>query len=551
MATDDWDVIVVGAGMGGLVAAAYLAVSGRRVVVVEQHDVAGGNTHVFRRRRAYEFDVGVHYVGDCGQGGLLPAVLAGLGAADRVSFRRMDSDCFDRITLPSVTVDVPTGWDRYRRRLAAALPEDAEGIATFCRIAAAAGDATRASLVGPPGAGPNSETLRWIRRPLSRLFDHCGLSARTRTVLAAQAGNYGSAPDATPLATHATMLDDYLRGSYYPAGGGQQLAATLVEVLEAHGGRLRTRATVTGIETAAGRVTGVRLADGTRLRAPVVVSNADYRRTVLELASETFPPLDLRRAEQAVMRLPVAAVYVALDTELAGLRNANHWYWPSEDVDAAFRALACGRTVDPPFAFLSFASLKDGPGPACPPGHTNFQVMTLCPSGYEPWGVPDGPVAGVRYRRDPAYRRAKQRLTDALLDMAEEVLGPFRRHVVHLETATPLTNERYTRSTGGSPYGMARWSGVAQLPDVVTAVEGLYVAGQNTRYGSGIVRSAVSGLACASAVLGTDLLREVHGGAVLGSPYTLPARPEDWDPLRVSRGADRRAARGLAGLGAS
>ncbi|MER5326829.1 FAD-dependent oxidoreductase [Streptosporangium roseum] len=80
-----WDVIVVGAGVGGLVCAAYLAASGRRVLVVEQHDVAGGNGHAFRRR-SYRFDVGVHYLGDCGPDGILPAILNGLGLRDRVRF---------------------------------------------------------------------------------------------------------------------------------------------------------------------------------------------------------------------------------------------------------------------------------------------------------------------------------------------------------------------------------------------------------------------------------------------------------------------------------
>ncbi|HEX4704920.1 MAG TPA: NAD(P)/FAD-dependent oxidoreductase [Pseudonocardiaceae bacterium] len=547
----DWDVIVIGAGMGGLVAAAYLAVTGRRALVLEQHDVAGGNTHVFRRRRSYEFDVGVHYLGDCGPDGLLPALLAGLGAADRITFRPMDSDCFDRIILPSVTVDVPFGWSRYQQRLTEALPADAAGIATFVRIASAAAAAARNNLIGPKSAPPGGEVLRWILRPVNKLYDHCGLSTRARTVINAQCGNYGAAPAVTPLATHATMLDDYLRGSYYPEGGGQQVAATLVEVLEAHGARLWTKATVSRIESTKGRVTGVRLADGTQLRAPIVISNADYRRTVLELAGgiDTFPELDVRRATNAEMRLPLAAVYVALDKELADVPDANYWYWPCEDVDEAFRKLADGNITDPQFVFLSFASLKDRPGgPACPPGQTNFQVMTLCPSGYEPWGLTGGPVAGVRYRRDPEYQRIKQQLTEALLDRAAEVIGPFRDHIVHVETSTPLTNERYTRSSGGTPYGMARWSGMAQLPDVVTAVDGLYVAGQSTRFGAGIVRSGVSGLACASAVLGTDLLREVHAGAVLGSPDLLPDRPGDWDPLRISRGAGRRGARGLAKL---
>jgi all-trans-retinol 13,14-reductase len=543
--SDRYDAVIVGGGMGGLVCAAYLAVAGRRVLLAEQHDVVGGNSQVFRRRRRYEFDVGVHYLGDCGPDGILPAILSGLGASGRIGFRPMDPDGFDRLLLPGLSVDVPVGWDRYRDRLTAALPAEAAGITRCVAVIRAAADDLRKHLIGrwSPGTDAERALLLQSSGTLGQLFARCGLSARAATLLAAQSGNYGGPPSTTQVSVHAAMLDHYLRGAYYPMGGGQMLPATLVEVIEAHGGTVRTRCPVRRIEVDDDRrVRGVLLADGSSVRAPVVVSNADYRQTVLTLCQPgVFPSSVASRTEAASSRAAVAVVYVALDRPLE-LPNANLWCWADDDIEAAYaRALTPSRTdAEVPFAFLSFASLKDPGSPVvCPPGHSNFQVMTLVP--------PDGGGDLAGYRRAPGYAAAKERLATAMLDAAEQAIGPFRGRITHQETATALTNRRYTGSSSGSPYGFDRWGGPGRRPDVRTSIEGLYVTGQNTRQQSGIAGTAVGGITAAGHILGRPaLLPEVYAGAVLGDPDLLPERDRDFDPLRVSRGRARRDARGLA-----
>ncbi|MEU8241037.1 NAD(P)/FAD-dependent oxidoreductase [Actinoplanes missouriensis] len=535
-----WDAVVVGSGLGGLTCAAYLAAAGMSVLVLEQHDVAGGNAHVFRRRRSYEFDVGVHYLGDCGPGGTLPMILGGVGVADRVTFRPMDADGFDRIVLPGLTFDVPADWGRYRDRLIAAFPAEAAGIdlyLTVCRAVA--------------GVQPDEPLMRtWRRRTLADLFAHCGLSARVRTVLAAQSGNYGLAPADAPVLVHARMLGHYLRGAAFPEGGGQVLVAALVEAIEADGGEVRTRCAVRRIDVEDGRAAGVTLHDGTRIRAGVVVSNADYRRTVLEL-TEGFSPATVAKAEASRPSSALAVLYVGLGRTLPERGNHNVWWYRGDDIEAWYAGLSGGASGEVDMAFCSFASIKDPGNPAvCPPGHANFQVMTVCPPGYDWLGVPGGPAGGVPYRRDPAYQRVKSRLTDAMLDAAEQVLGPVRADVTHLELATPLTQERYTGSTGGTPYGIGRWgNAVAARPDFRTTIGGLFLTGQSTRYGSGVAGVMLGGVVCAGEVLGRPLLDDVTAGAVSADPARLPERPEGWDPLAVSRGVARRSARGLARIG--
>src|SRR5918911_1172419 len=106
-----WDTVVVGSGLGGLSVAAHLAAAGRRVLVCEQYDVAGGCSQVFRRKRQWQFDVGLHYVGGLHTGDI-GSVLGGLGVGDRIAWGEMDPDGFDTLVFPPHTGRVPKGWGR-------------------------------------------------------------------------------------------------------------------------------------------------------------------------------------------------------------------------------------------------------------------------------------------------------------------------------------------------------------------------------------------------------------------------------------------------------
>ncbi|MEM7141335.1 MAG: NAD(P)/FAD-dependent oxidoreductase [Actinomycetota bacterium] len=546
-AIETWDAIVIGSGPGGLTTAACLGSSGKRVLVLESHDLAGGNTQVFRRHHGddwYEFDVGVHYIGECGDGDLFTAVYNSLGIGDRLTFRSMDSEAFDTLIFPDREVKIPAGWDEYRDSVVEQFPNDRAGIERFLDVLKTVANEARGF------AGPDRPTYdRWAMRPLSDLLDECELGQEASAVLDHWSGLYAGSPKQTAVAMHAAMVNHYMAsGAFYPEGGGQMIPARLMQAIESCGGEVRTLSPVERIVIENGRAVGVVLANGDRLDAPIVVSNADYRRTMRDMVgAEHLNPATLSWAEDARMTLGLVCVYVVVDKDLSG-PNTNYFVFPDYRTDELYEELDAGHLPDDevPFAYIALASRKDPDNPElCPPGHTNFQIMTLAPRGYDYWGVEAGPTDGGRYRRDDVYRERKQDITDRLLNAAEKALGPFRDQIVHLETATPLSHERYTRSTGGTSYGYMH--APDQLgenrPSYRTEIDGLWVVGANTVGGHGIAGATSGGVFCAGDILDRPLIVEMFMGEKLIDPATIPADPEGFDPLEYCRGEKLRERR--------
>lgn len=545
-----WDAIVVGSGLGGLTTAAYLQTNGLRTLVVEQYDVLGGCSHVFRRKRKFEFDVGLHYIGECGPGGTFQTVLGGLGLRDRIEFLEMDRDGFDTLIFPGLEFRVPQGWERYLARLVELFPDEQSALERCVGVLRAV--SSEISEAAMPTADTFSSyaeqaptVIEWGLRSLGDLYETCGLGRGARAVIAGQTGDHATPPSRVSVGLHASLLNHFIvDGAYYPKGGGQVLAAHLVDVITSHGGQVRTRARVEQILMDDGAAVGVRLVNGETLGAAIVVSNADVKRTFAELLECPQRSAMTERVGGYRMALPLFSVYLGLDIDLQEhMPNTNYWCHPDLDPDTVYEAAYAGEMPANPWLYITSASVKDPHSKhLAPDGHSSLQILTVVPPGYEFWGIEEGPAAGERYSRTAVYRAAKRRVEDAVMARALEILPVMDGHIVWRESATPITHERYTLSSDGSCYGIEHstdQSGPLRA-STKTDIDGLFLVGASTVSGHGIVGAMRGGVATAGAVLGRDLGSEIRTGSVFADPARLTAGGPGWDPLRACRGHSRK-----------
>ncbi|MBS1151949.1 MAG: Phytoene dehydrogenase or related enzyme [Myxococcaceae bacterium] len=339
------------------------------------------------------------------------------------------------------------------------------------------------------------------------------------------------------------LTQHYLEGAWFPKGGGQVLSDRLAAAIEEHGGKILLCSPARRILVEAGRVTGVEIDShhlGRRVvRAPIVISNADYKRTVNELVGAAhFSKKTVARVERAEMSPAFGVLYLGLSRDLKaeGHPRTNYWIFPNPDLEAEYAAAARGEVGHTPMAYISIASLKDPTNRrVAPPGITNLQVMSLAPSSPAAWGVTEAELLSGAYRKSAGYQAKKRAFAEAMLRSASRVFPGIDQQIVYQEVATPLTHRRYTGATGGTSYGLAHTPAhfLRGRPGSKTELPGLYLAGASCRTGHGIAGVMMSGVAVTAELLGGRVWGEVFGKENAGPrPTNLTAlRP---DPLSSS-----------------
>ena len=523
------DVAVIGCGLGGLMAAARLAQSGLRVACFDSHYVAGGCATMFERGRSdarFRFDVGLHYIGDCGPEGQIPTMLRSVGVS--LDYVPLDPDGFDTLVLPDFRFRIPADRAVYRDRLVAQFPSEKRGIDRYIQFLEHVDYASRRMEQGGGrmGVGALVGTLlhgrlaaRYQNATIAQVLDSCTKHPQLRAVLLGQSGDYGVAPSQVSALLHAGLTNHYFRGAFYPKGGGQVIADSLADVIEQHGGSVHLRCGIERILIEDGRAVGVRTEgrggkEGVDIRAGIVLSNADLKRTLLELVGPEHLPSDwVTRANGFQMGGALFLTVLGVDADLKqfGMGATNYWQFDSYDMEACYAGALPGGVMQPRGCYVTSGTLKDPQTPGhAPPGGSSLEIMALLPGDAHAWAVDPAEIDAGHYRKNAKYMEQKQRVEDDLVARVERMFPGLSQHIVLRESATPVTHTRFTRASDGTGYGIAATPAqfMKGRPGYRGPIPGLYFAGASTRAGHGVVGAMTSGRNAAQRIAG-DLGRSL------------------------------------------
>ncbi|WP_369131969.1 phytoene desaturase family protein [Modestobacter sp. I12A-02662] len=477
-------VVVVGAGLGGLAAAARLGALGHAVTVLEQAPQVGGKLGWYGRD-GHGFDTGPSLV-------TLPSVLRDLFDAtgapldDVLDLQRLDPAVAYRfadgtsLAVPGRPAGVPAALD-------AALGEGAGAQwSALLERAAAMWRATEVPFLRSPLAGPatllrlarDAAGLRTVApgRTLRGVGSQYLTDPRLRTLLDRYATYSGSDPRRAPAALLTVPYVEQAFGSWYVRGGLRRLVEAVAERAAERGADVLTEMPVREVLVEGGRVTGVRLGDGTRVPADVVVSNAD----AAALYGDLLPPsVPARRPRAALRRTTPSSSGLVLLLALRGRTPglAHHTVLFPADYDAEFDALfgrgGPKRPVEDPTVYVS---APDDPATR-PDEHSESWFVLVNAPRHEPGTGVDWTAPGLA---DSCADRVLATMAARGLDVRDRV----RWRVVR----TPADLERDTATPGGSIYGTSSNGTRAAFlrPGNASPVPGLFLAGGSAHPGGGL-----------------------------------------------------------------
>jgi all-trans-retinol 13,14-reductase len=516
IAAQTYDAIVVGSGLGGLTCAALLAKTGQRVLVLERHYTAGGFTHSFKRR-GYEWDVGVHYIGDVHKPHSPMRRVFDTISDGRLQWARMDA-VYDRMVFPDATYDYHSGVRQFRIGLLQHFPDAGKDIDAYLQHVRSASGSVAGQfgqrllpemLQGTAGAVLRRFSGDYWRRTTHEVLTACTSNPKLAAVLAGQWGDYGAPPKQSSFAMHALVAQHYLDGANFPVGGASQIAAQVIPTIQASGGAVLVNAEVEQILVRGGRAAGVRMSNGDEILCPRVISGAGVHTTWSRLL-----PADV--AEQGgmvekVKALPRSVGHLGLYVGLKGSRQdlgldqANLWIYRDYDHDASIASFLAKPGTDFPLMYISFPSAKDPAWDGHYPGKSTIDVIAPAPWEWfahwqdQPWR-----------KRGAGYADFKAQLSERLLQEIYKQAPGARGQVDHFELSTPLSTAHFSNYAAGELYGLEHspYRFAQRWLTPKTPIKGLYLTGQDILF-CGVGSALMSGVLTAATLLGPKLLRVV------------------------------------------
>ncbi len=502
MSRPQYDLVVIGAGLGGLVTAALLSREGMKVLVLEKDKQTGGCLQSFSFSKTL-FDSCVHYLGSLRPGQTQYRLLDYLGILDSLQIKALDEWGFDHIRFGEDPLEYPHGVGReiFLESLIPRFPSMGPVLNQYL-------DHIQEVISAFPlyrlEEGSAQAKQVHISQSLVSTLERLIPSKKLRAVLTGSSLLYAGHSAHSPFYLHALVWNSYFEGPGKILPGTARITRLLTEKIREHGGEILTRTEVKALHIQGRKVLAAEGADGQRWTARHWVSAIHPALTLDLLPAESFRPGFRNRIKNIPQTTGGFMVYMRLAPQCVPYRNHNVYWHRDENT-------LMGNSPGPWPSTYGLFHQEDPVNPGFSRGLSLLTYMDF--AEVEPWQDSRNTAThpGIR----PAeYQEFKEYKAQEIMALACRHQGISPDHILEYRVATPLTLRDYTSSPMGSLYGVQRSFRDPEARSMGTRsrLENLYFTGQNINL-HGVLGVSITALATAADMVGMPyLLKKIRRG---------------------------------------
>ena len=493
---NEFDIVIIGSGMGGLVCADLLGKEGYKVCVLEKNKQIGGSLQTYVRDRVI-FDSGVHYLGGLGKGQNLYQVFKYLGILDKLKLQKMEEDVFDKIIIENDENEYvyAQGYENFIRHLLKDFPGEEKALQLYCdKIKEVC---SKFPLYNLRSGGDFNEKNEVLEIDTKEFIESVTSSKKLQAVLAGNNMLYVLQAGKTPFYVHAMILNSYIESSWKCIDGGSNIGKYIAKNIHEQGGIIRRNTEVKKIIVDEGKVSSVELADGSQVIGKIFISNMHPART-LEM-TDTHLIKHAYKARISNLENSIGGFVINIVFEKGSFKYLKHNYYYHKK--GHIWDMSEHTEENWPLGYSVFFSASSRSGEYA-------ESMTILAymryDEVKKWDHTFNTVS-AKEDRGQEYEEFKKQKAEILLNCVEEKFSGLRNKIKKHYTATPLSFRDYIGNSDGSMYGIVKdyKNPLKTLISPRTKLPNLYLTGQNLNL-HGILGAAMSALVTCTAFIGND-----------------------------------------------
>lgn len=494
----EYDILVIGSGLGGLVSALVLAKEGLKVCVLEKNNQYGGNLQTFSRDKLI-FDTGVHYLGGLSKGQNLNRFFSYLEIMDELELHKMDEDGYDRISFDDENIEYPhaQGYENFVEQLSAYFPEERDNLENYCEeIQYVCSQFPRYQVVGKESY--NEEILHLNTR---RFIESVTQNKTLQAVLLGSNFLYAGDSENVPFYVHALTVNSYIQSAYKCVKGGSQISKLLIRKLRQYGAEVHKHSEVSEfIFNENNTLASVKTKSGKEYAAKQFISNIEIRSTIKLIGEDRLKKSFLNRVLSWKPVSSCFSVYIVLKPHCLPNFNYNIYHYSSED--QVWNAYRYKKEAWPETYMLSSTPSKHHPEFA--ESFTAISYMDF--DEVKQWENTVNTVA-EEHERGVQYEKFKMEKTEKMIDALEKRIPGLKHAIKRIYTSSPLSYRDYIGSFEGNMYGYMKNSDnpLKTMVSPRTKIDNLFLTGQSVNM-HGILGVTIGAFNTCAEILGKETI---------------------------------------------